>query len=301
MIIPTESNKSPFYYMDLEGIIPLDGEYFVHVIFYNGRILPWYYVSNYGRIYSVRYNKIISPYIDKRGYYRVTITIDEQGHTIFTGVHKIMLMSFYPINEPDRFIPNHKDGNPSNNILSNLEWTTVSGNTRHAIENGLCNYIATDNPRSYLDEDKIELICQMIKDGYTNVQILDKLWKLNVIGNDQNQRNKMAAIVRNIRYGSAYMSISMKYNIPGMQGDYRFPEELSYSIRDIISRPESVNYNYDDLANELNIPKERRRYFKAFVQDVFKKAGYSDAAKIYPNAKKPLSMKKTDENYYLYF
>lgn len=273
----------------------------MHVIFYDGKIIPWYYVSNYGRIYSVRYKKILSQYLDNGGYYRVSLVINEDGNTIFTGVHKIVLMSFYPITDPYRFIPNHKDGIKTNNNITNLEWCTVSYNTRHALDNGLSNYIGTNNPRSYLNNNTVEFICQCIKNGYTNVQILNKLQKMDYIDDDQNSRNKMAAIVRNIRYGSSYMSISMKYDIPGMQGDYRFPEEMAYSVCELMSRPESSNYNYDDLANELKIPKERRRYFKSFVIDIFKKAGYTDARNKYPNAKKPLSINKNHKNYYLYF
>lgn len=300
MILPEDRNTNiPLIYpIKMKNVEPLKGEYFTPIIFYDGRTLPWYYVSNYGRIYSVRYERLLSYYLDEGGYYRVTLVINENGKTIFTGVHKITLMSFHPIKDPYRFIPNHKDGIKTNNYISNLEWMTVSSNTRHTLDNGLCNYIGTDNPRSYLTDEQVEMICQYIKDGYDAPQIADILGYKKC---DQESRNKMCAIIRNIRYGSAYMSISMKYGIPGMQGDYRFPEEMAYDVCNIMSKPESANYDYDDLAEELKIPEERRRYFKSFVIDIFKKAGYSDARNQYPNAKRPLPIKKEHKNYYLYF
>lgn len=274
----------------------LEEEFFTPAIYYDGKMLP-YLISNRGRLYSQIRNKFIVPYLDEGGYLRVSIRIDT-NKSVFTGIHKLELMSFYPIQEPDRFIPNHKDGVKTNNLLSNLEWTTVSYNTRHALDNGLCHYIGTENSRSYLTDDQVELICEYIKHGFSAPQIATMM---NLGTENQNERNKICAIIRNIMYGSSYMSISMKYGIPGMQGDYRFPEELAYDVCKIMSTEESSNYNYDDLADILKIEKERRRYFKSFVIDIFKKAGYSDARNKYPNAKRPLQVPKNHENYYLYF
>ena len=278
------------------GIELLEGEVFTQVIFYDGRKLP-YYISNYGRVYSELRNCIMKAYKDEAGYYRISIRINP-NESVFTGVHKLMLMSFYPITDPYRFIPNHKDGIKDHNYLDNLEWVTVSYNTRHALDNGLCNYIGTDNSRSYLTDEQVEQICQYIKDGYRVPQIATMM---NLGTESQSERNKICAIIRNISYGSAYMNFSMKYDIPGMQGDYRFPEEMAYDICQIMSDPDNENYNYDDIANVLSIPNERRRYFKSFVIDIFKNAGYSDALKAFPDAKKPKPIPKNHKNYYLYF
>lgn len=278
------------------GIRLLEGEVFTKAIFYDGRTLP-YYISNYGRVYSEFKKCILKQYKDESGYFRISIRISP-NESVFTGVHKLILMSFYPITDPYRFIPNHKDGIKDHNYLDNLEWVTVSYNTRHALDNGLCNYIGTDNSRSYLTDSQVEQICQYIKDGYRAPQIATMM---NLGTESQNERNKICAIIRNISYGSAYMSISMKYDIPGMQGDYRFPEEMAYDICQIMSDPKNKDYNYDDIANVLNIPNERRRYFKSFVIDIFKKAGYTDALKAFPNASKPKQIPKNHKNYYLYF
>lgn len=301
MINPKENEKSliPMVYIyRIDGVDIINGEYFIPVIFYDGRTLPWYLISNYGRIYSRYKSRLLTPFKDSSGYYRIGVVINTEGKTVFTGVHKLELMSFYPIEDPYRFIPNHKDGNKSNNFIGNLEWVTVSGNTRHALDNGLCDYIGTNNSRSYLTDDQVESICQLIKEGYSAHEIATKL-QLGTA--NQNERNKICAIIRNIRYGSAYMSISMKYDIPGMQGDYRFPEEMAYDICKIMSDPNNYWFTYDDLAIELNVPETRRRYFKSFVQDIFKKAGYKDALNTYPNAKRPNPIPKYHPRYHLYF
>lgn len=300
MIQPTENKNVRSYLMvksSLNEQCVFKDEIFVPVIYYDGTTLPYYFISNYGRIYSELRHKFLIPFLDEGGYLRVSIRISP-NKSVFAGIHKLELMSFYPILESDKFIPNHKDGVKTNNILNNLEWVTVSYNTRHALDNGLCHYIATDNPRSYLTNEQVEQICQYIKDGYSAPEIATLM---HLGEENQNERNKICAIIRNIMYGSAYMSISMKYDIPGMQGDYRFPEEMAYDVCEIMSSKESENYDYDDLADVLNIELGRRRYFKSFVIDIFKKTGYSDARNTYPNAKRPKPISKTHKNYYLYF
>lgn len=59
------------------------------------------------------------------------------------GIHRIVCEAF--IQKPDKYkeLPfnklrvNHFDGNKQNNYYKNLEWSTSSDNTRHAIANGL--------------------------------------------------------------------------------------------------------------------------------------------------------------------
>lgn len=101
---------------------------------FNGR----YMVSNTGDVYSVTEFGIrkLRPGVNAAGYYLVCLF--ENGKPKMKSVHQLVGLAFienkYPyVNK----IINHKDGNKLNNHVSNLEWTTFSGNTRHALRTGL--------------------------------------------------------------------------------------------------------------------------------------------------------------------
>lgn len=97
-----------------------------------------YEVSNKGQIWSTKREKLISTYITNMGYER--LYLHRNGEKERYTVHRLMMITFYPQPTYDKMIINHKDGNPLNNTLTNLEWCTYSQNTRHAIQSGLITY-----------------------------------------------------------------------------------------------------------------------------------------------------------------
>lgn len=93
-------------------------------------------VSNLGQVRSLMRGK---PYIlkaqkDKKGYLRIRATIKRKR--IALKIHRVVAEVF--IENPDNLPQvNHKDGNKSNNEMSNLEWISNIDNAHHAIEKGL--------------------------------------------------------------------------------------------------------------------------------------------------------------------
>lgn len=99
-----------------------------------------YEVSNYGRIrrkkrglardrkYADEYS-YPKFYKEKGGYYRVNFFVNDK-RTVFL-VHRLVAIEWIP-NPMNKAEVNHKDGNKSNNHVSNLEWNTKSENQYHS-------------------------------------------------------------------------------------------------------------------------------------------------------------------------
>lgn len=86
-----------------------------------------YEVSSYGRVRNKKTGTIRKNYKRPNGY----IFFDCSGRQL--GVHRIVAFAFLPNPDNLPFI-NHKDGNPSNNHVDNLEWITPKGNVRHSLK-----------------------------------------------------------------------------------------------------------------------------------------------------------------------
>ena len=92
----------------------------------------YYEVSNYGNVRSVpRFrNKgtLLKPSLDSHGYFMADLWKNNQRKKI--GVHRLVGMAFIPNPENLPYI-NHKDENPKNNFIGNLEWCTHEYNLNY--------------------------------------------------------------------------------------------------------------------------------------------------------------------------
>lgn len=95
-----------------------------------------YEVSNKGKIRSKKKNLILKSRINSAGYEDVKIWDSTRQKHKHLRIHQEVARTFItnPNNKPE---VNHIDGNKLNNDASNLEWSTRSENTKHAIKNGL--------------------------------------------------------------------------------------------------------------------------------------------------------------------
>ena len=102
-----------------------------------------YQVSNLGYIKSsymwtgdkyIKREKILRNVLYKNGYLYVSLSKD--GKVKRFKVNRLVAEAFIenPYNLP---ITNHKDGDKTNNCVSNLEWCTYGENLSHAYKTGL--------------------------------------------------------------------------------------------------------------------------------------------------------------------
>lgn len=84
--------------------------------------------------------------LNKHGYYRISVwdKVRQAPHTLL--VHRLVAQ-LYLSNPEQREVVNHKDGNKKNNDKSNLEWVTLSENSKHALEYGLRTFTPRKNSK----------------------------------------------------------------------------------------------------------------------------------------------------------
>jgi len=99
----------------------------------------YYMVSDLGNVKSLersvmtyqglktRKERILKPYLTN-GYARICLHKD--GNKKMCNIHRLVCEAFLPALDGKEIV-NHKDGNRSNNLLSNLEWFTQSENIKH--------------------------------------------------------------------------------------------------------------------------------------------------------------------------
>lgn len=89
-----------------------------------------YTVYSDGRVYTHIKNKFLKHTLGGNGYLTVSI------HSTNVLLHVLLAECF--IDNPKKLaVVNHKDGNPLNNRLDNLEWSTQANNVKHAYDTGL--------------------------------------------------------------------------------------------------------------------------------------------------------------------
>lgn len=103
-----------------------------------------YQVSNLGRIKSMpkqdgfyyTKEKILKPII-VNGRKRVVLCKDKKHKNYF--IYQLVAETFLE-KENKNLIVNHKDGDPTNDNVNNLEWCTYKENTIHALKNNLIKH-----------------------------------------------------------------------------------------------------------------------------------------------------------------
>lgn len=123
-----------------------------------------YKVNQLGQVFSNTTGKILKPQKTKNtGYIQYKLML-RGSRMCFTG-HRLVAELFIPnpLNKPQ---VNHKDGDKTNNHISNLEWSTRSENMTHAKDMGLINYCkGTDRENSKFTERQVRIVKWCLKYG----------------------------------------------------------------------------------------------------------------------------------------
>lgn len=254
---------------------PIGAEKFTELN-YQGKILPKYLVTDYGRVYNTETHKFSAIETTYNGYQRVRITPEFRKGTNYS-LHRGVLLSFQPIENFKDMQVNHIDGDKTNNKLENLEWVSPMENIKHADENGLRHH------HSKHSVDEIHEICQLLDQGLSTGQIADIL-RPELKGYE---REKFTNIVGSIRRGQNWTSISQNYNFMANNIFRRYDENFAHQVCRILSEP-NHNYTYNDLMVKLNLNVNEYINFRNFIHNLFTNSTATLVSKYYPNLSKPL-------------
>ena len=92
-----------------------------------------YQVSDIGNVYSVFSKKILKQKTDKDGYMQLCLIAPNKKRK-HERVHRLVALMFCDKPEGHNVV-NHKNMIKNDNRSCNLEWSTISKNTKHAYEN----------------------------------------------------------------------------------------------------------------------------------------------------------------------
>lgn len=138
-----------------------------------------YSVSNFGRLKTIKkragrhgdcsVGKLMSLKIHKSGY--VLVNLSKNGLVKKRKVHRLVAEAFIENPKKLEFV-NHINGIKNDNRISNLEWVSRLGNTKHAIDLGLFDPKGEGNGNSKLNRDAVLKIRSLYKKGYSVSKIM---------------------------------------------------------------------------------------------------------------------------------
>lgn len=159
-----------------------------------------YFATEDGHIYSEHLQRNISEYFDKDGYKKVRLSNGDGTRKVFS-VHRLILETFEPREDSHNLQVNHKDGDKTNNSLTNLEWVSAKENVQHAFKMGLRINIEDKNPAPHtLTSNQVkEIISLLLKKELTIQEIA-------------NQYNVHKSAIENIKYKKTWKTLTQNIN-----------------------------------------------------------------------------------------
>lgn len=191
-------------------------------------VYDYYMVSNFGRIYNKYKGIFLKPGLSGSGYLFVYLSTYHGQQMV--QVHRLVMLTFFPIENPDKMQVNHENGIKTENTVLNLSWVTRSENQKHAYKTGL-------HPRdTNITEEMVLQICDLlVTEKYTNKEIA------TIVGNGVTEN-----IVSGIKQKSSWKDVTKDYTFHQRPGKL-FTDEVVNNICKYFSENDIGNLTVNDF------------------------------------------------------
>lgn len=153
-----------------------------------------YLVSDEGDIKHKQTGKIRKQKLNKDNYLEINLSMGSRHNIVHKQVHRLVAEAFIP-NPENKPQVSHKDGDTTNNRVSNLEWVTPSENQLHARKSGLKpDDTGTNSPNSNLTANQIQYCRTMYKPRDKTYGCIALAKRFNI------SKSTMSYILNNITY-----------------------------------------------------------------------------------------------------
>ena len=221
-------------------------------------IQPIYWISNYGRIYNESTKYVMDGHILPNGYEIVSF-YKINGERIWCHVHRLLMLAFHPIDHPELYVVNHKNGKKHQNYDDNLEWTSQKGNVEHAFATGL-RKCGEESSHSVFTNDQVHKVCKCMEDGMNIYELSN-----TVFGTTPTQQIRSLCI--NIYGKKFWKDISKNYNINNYKRDRIFSKPQIHVICAELSK--NKNISTVDLLEILNIHNYSNEQFEVYNRAIW--------------------------------
>lgn len=146
----------------------LDGQFFVsstmkeiwdYVPGYENK----YLISTFGRVYSIKFKRLVIPSIRKGDGGLVVGLRGGKPRKVF-GVHQLVAAAFIS-NPLNRTEIDHKDNDRANNHIDNLQWCTRSENIKWAYDRGRDRKFGEKHKQAKFTNQQANIIRDIFKNG----------------------------------------------------------------------------------------------------------------------------------------
>jgi hypothetical protein len=157
---------------------------------------PLYEASTFGNIRNIKTKRILKSLISK-SYHYVSLINNNNKIRNTISLHRIIAKTFIP-NINNKLTVNHKDHNPSNNNINNLEWSTYKEQANHKRKPQLEIYEYTGTrPVWRICQDTDEKLQKYNSIKEASKWIFDNhLTKVKEFGNGSNIKTKICSVIR---------------------------------------------------------------------------------------------------------